>query len=210
MPNTISLKTAQDQLTAATAAVDQLKAKLLNEGPGSVTAEELGQAALAVEHSRLTLAHATKQAEETAAAERLDNLQLLKLEFLERAGDREKARTGLQMIAEGTAILAEIGANRQSLVSQGVAALQRAGVPQASEGQADQHAGLAWSEANAFTAAALHIDGRRISHITTGALVGAGIVRGCKAAGTNVARALGPIPTTAVINDPDAWINSKI
>lgn len=209
MPKTISLKDAQDQLTAATAAVDQIKAKILDQGPGSVTAEELGQAALDVEHAKLTLDHAAKQAEELAAAERLDNLQLLKQQILRDAGDTDAALNAMRRIEDGVAALIDVGAGRQQLIAQSAAAMRRAGVPRNTDGQADQHAGLAWSDATAFGSDAVHVDGRRIGNVNAGLLIAAAISRGCRTAGRSTAWLGGTVQVNgdpAVDNDPETWL----
>ncbi|AYL34832.1 hypothetical protein ACG2OD_32170 [Streptomyces sp. PDY-4] len=211
MPKTVNLTDAQQQLTAATATVDQLKAKLLDEGPGSVTAEELGTAALAVEHAKLTLAHAAKQAEDQAAAERLENLQLLKAQILEQAGDVDQALDAMRQLETAAAVLIEACAGRQQLISQATAAMRRAAVPRHNEDQADQHAGLAWSDAGMGRSDELHIDGRRISNISAGVLIAAALHRAMQQTKRGPGH-LAPIAIHSMngdlINDPQAWLNA--
>lgn len=211
MPKTVSLTDAQQQLTAATAAVDQLKAKLLDQGPGSVTAEELGQAALDVEHAKLTLAHAARQAEETAAAERLDQLQLLKQQILRDAGDVDQALDAMRQIEDGVATLVKACAGRQQLIAQAVNAMRRAAVPETGD-TTDKHAGLGWLAANIAGGEAIVIDRRRIVGLNPAMLISAAIARGCTTAGYSTGH-LRPIldvdGTTAVAQDPEAWMRKR-
>ncbi|MFD8521017.1 hypothetical protein ACFV2D_13505 [Streptomyces capillispiralis] len=212
MPDTVSLTDAQQQLTAATATVDQLKAKILDHGPGAVTAEELGTAALAVEHAKLTLAHAAKHAEDQAAAERLEQLELLKSQILDQAGDADQALDAMRQIETAAAALIQACTGRQTLIAQATAAMRRAGVPQASEGQADQHAGLAWSNAFMGRSDELHVDGRRISNISAGVLIAAALHRALQQTKRGPGH-LTPIAihsmTGDLINDPKAWLKAK-
>lgn len=212
MPKTINLQEAEQKLTAATATVDQLKAKILDQGPGSVTAEELGQAALDVEHARLTLAHAAKQAEDQAAAERLEQLELLKAQILDQAGDVDQALDCMRRIEEAAAELITACTGRQKLIAQATAAMRRAGVPQGNE-SSDAHAGLGWTQASMGRADELHIDGRRITSVNAGLLVAAALARAAQQAGVSVGhlRPAVDVPGThqALTHDPEAWLKTS-
>lgn len=210
MPDTINLQDAQEQLTAATAAVDQLKAKILDEGPGAVTAEELGQAALAVEHAKLTLAHAAKQAEDQAAADRLEQLQLLKAQILRDAGDADTALDAMRQIETAAATLITACAGRQQLIGQASAAMRRLAVPQGSTVR-DAHAGLGWTDAGMGRSDELHVDGRRIASINPGMLIAAAIQRAAQQAGRSVGH-LAPalqIGGHAILGDPAEWLRTR-
>lgn len=212
MPDTINLQEAEQQLTAATAAVDQLKQAILDQGPGSVTAEELGQAALTVEHCKLALAHAAKTADEQAEQQRIDMLQQLKADTLPKVGSSETARAAVQQIADGVATLLSESGTRQHTVAKLIAALRFAGVPRVSAGQADKHAGLAWTEAAMGRADTVYIDGRQITTINAGLPIGAGIILGCQAAGFS-SRHLAPVVQVdgaqPIADNLDTWLQSR-
>ncbi|TGB09779.1 hypothetical protein [Streptomyces sp. MZ04] len=212
MTKTVTLADAEQQLTAATATLDQLKAKILDQGPGTVTAEELGTAALAVEHARLAVGHAAKQAEDQTEQERQEHLHDFKADTFEKAGTVEGMLDAMQKVAEGTAYIVRFCAGRQQLVSNGINTLRREGVPQASEGAAEQHAGLAWSDASAFGGPALHADGRRIAGINAGLPIAAAVTRGCAEAG-KPSGWLGPVlqvPQTGELADnPETWLRAR-
>lgn len=212
MPNTISLKEAQAELAVATAAVDQLKAKILDEGPGSVTAEELGAAALTVEHCKLALAHAAKQAEETAAAERLEQLELLKAQILDQASNADQALDCMRRLEEAAAELITQCAGRQQLIAQATAAMRRAAVPQGSSID-EAHAGLGWTQASMGMGDAIHVDGRRIATVSPGVLVAAALARAAQQAGVGVGylRPAVDVPGVhqALTQDPAGWLQSS-
>lgn len=212
MPKTISLQDAQAKLTAATAAIDQLKAKLLDEGPGSVTAEELGRAALDVEHAKLALAHAAKQAEDQAAAERLEQLELLKAQILDQASNAEQAIDCMQRLEEAAAELISACAGRQQLIAQATAAMRRASVPQGSDIDA-AHAGLGWTQASIGLSDAIHVDGRRIASINPGVLVAAALTRAARQAGVGVGHLRPSVDITGahqgLTDNPEAWLHSS-
>lgn len=212
MPKTISLQDAQAKLTSATAAVDQLKAKILDEGPGSVTAEELGAAALTVEHCKLALAHAAKQAEETAAAERLEQLELLKAQILDQASNAEQALDCMKRLEEAAAELITQCAGRQQLIAQATAAMRRAGVPQGST--PDQaHAGLGWTDAGMGMGDAVHVDGRRIAGVNASLVIAAALTRATRQAGITVGHLRPAVDVTGthqgLIDDPARWLHSS-
>ncbi|MFE2466244.1 hypothetical protein [Streptomyces mirabilis] len=209
---TVTMQDAEQDLAAATATLDQLKAKILDHGPGSVTAEELGHAALAVEHAKLTVQHAAQQTQAEAEAARQKHLHLGKEKWTADAGTPEKALEAIQQVAEGVAYLMSVCVGRQRLIGQAIAELRRAGVPRASEGAADQHAGLAWSEAGMGHSDTLHIDGRRIGNLNAGLLVGVAIARGCHTAGysTNYLAPVLQVDATGVAVDaPEAWLRAR-
>ncbi|MFJ8783176.1 hypothetical protein [Streptomyces sp. NPDC102476] len=212
MTTTITLQEAEQQLAGATATVEQLKAKILDHGPGSVTAEELGAAVLAVEHASLAVQHAGQHAQAQAEAERQQQLHGHKKHLLDQAGAPEDALAAMQQIEEAVALLVSYGANRQQLVAQGAATLRHAGVPRASEGVADQHAGLAWSDASMGRGETLHIDGRQITTINAGLLIGAAITRGCRTAGRGLGH-LSPVVlvdgTGGAAEDPETWLKAR-
>ncbi|MDW8807722.1 hypothetical protein P1P68_23780 [Streptomyces scabiei] len=204
---------AEQQLAAATATVDQLKAKILDHGPGSVTAEELGQAALDVEHARLAVAHAVKTAQDTAAAERHEQLELLKQQILRDAGDADTALDALTAIEDAAAMLIETCTGRQTLISQATAAMRRAGVPRHSDGQADQHAGLAWSDAGMGRGDEVHVDGRRIASINPAVLIAAALQRGAQQAGRSTGY-LAPViniggAAPGAAQNPESWLKAR-
>lgn len=213
MTKTISVQEAEQQLTAATATVDQLKAKILDEGPGSVTAEELGTAALAVEHARLTIGHAVKAAEDKAAAARHAQLEELKARILAEAGDVDEALDAMRQIENAAAVLIKACAGRQTLIGQATAAIRRAGVPRHSDGQAEQHAGLAWSDAGMGRGDELHVDGRRITSINPALLIAAALQRGAQQAGCSIGY-LAPViniigVAQGAAQDPEAWLKAR-
>lgn len=212
MPKTINLHDAQDKLTAATAAVDQLKAKLLNEGPGSVTAEELGHAALDVEHAKLALAHAAKQAEDQAAAERLEQLELLKAQILDQASSADQALDCMQRLEEAAAELISACAGRQQLIAQATAAMRRAAVPQGNDIDG-AHAGLGWTQASMGMGDAIHVNGRRIADVSPGVLVAAALARAAQQAGVGVGylRPAVDVPGVhqALTQDPAGWLQTS-
>ncbi|MEU6567304.1 hypothetical protein [Streptomyces parvulus] len=213
MTKTISLTDAQAKLTAATAAVDQLKAKLLDEGPGSVTAEELGQAALDVEHAKLALAHAAKQAEDQATAERLEQLELLKAQILDQASNAGIVLGAMEQLEYAAAVIFRACGGRQQLIAQATTAMRKAGVPRDSEGQAGQHAGLAWSDASMGRGDSVHVDDRQINTISPGVLIAAALERAAREAGYST-RHLQPaveVPSAlpALTQDPEAWLRQR-
>lgn len=213
MTKTVTLADAQQQLATATATLDQLKAKILDHGPGTVTAEELGTAALDVEHARLTIDHAVKAAEENAAAERLDHLRLLKQQILDQAGVADTALDAMRQIEDAAAVLIEACAGRQHLISKATAALRTAGVPRNIDGQAEQHAGLAWSDAGMGRSDAVHVDGRRLAHLSPGLVIAAALERAARTAGYGV-RHLHPaieVHSTdrAAIDNPETWLRTR-
>jgi hypothetical protein len=210
---TVTIADAEQQLAAATATVDQLKAKILDHGPGSVTAEELGQAALDVEHARLTIAHAVKAAEDIAAAERLDHLQLLKAQILDQASSVGIALDAMEQLQDAATILIRACGGRQQLIGQATAAMRKAGVPRHGDGQGDQHAGLAWSDAGMGRSDSIHVDDRRITHVNPGTLIAAALDRAAREAGYTT-RHLQPaidVPGTqpALTQDPEAWLRAR-
>lgn len=213
MPNTVTLADAEQQLTAATATVDQLKAKILDQGPGSVTAEELGTAALAVEHARLAVQHAAKVAQENAAAERLEQLQLLKAQILDQASTVGIALDAMQQLEEAAAILIRACGGRQQLIAQATAAMRKAGIPRHSDGQADQHAGLAWSDAAMGQGDSIHVDDRRITHVSPGVLIAAALDRAARDAGYGIRHLQPAVDVPGVqqplAQDPETWLKAR-
>ncbi|WP_438494149.1 hypothetical protein [Streptomyces asiaticus] len=213
MPKTLTVQEAQQQLTAATATVDQLKAKILDHGPGAVTAEELGTAALAVEHANLAVQHAIKTAEQTAEAERLGQLQQLKAQILDHVGDVDTALDAMRQIETAAALLIKSCTSRQQTISHATAAMRKAGVPRHIEGQADQHAGLAWSEAGMGRTDEVHVDGRRITSINPGLLIAAALQRGTRQAGRSPHHLAPALDLHAmhqdVAHDPETWLKAR-
>ncbi|WP_055612837.1 hypothetical protein [Streptomyces phaeochromogenes] len=212
MSKTVTLADAEQQLTAATAAVDQIKARLVDEGPGSVTAEELGAAVLTVEHARLTVEHAGQQAQAQAEAERLDHLQLLKAQILDQAGDVDTALAAMTAIEDAAAVLIGACAGRQKLIAQATAALRNAGVPEGSQ-TATEHAGLGWTNAGMARGDAVHVDGRSIAALNAGVLIAAALTRGARQVQRHV-RYLTPavdVPGSeqALVQDPESWLRAK-
>lgn len=213
MPTTLTVQDAEQQLAAATATVDQLKAKILDHGPGSVTAEELGTAALAVEHANLAVQHAIKTAETTAAAERTARLQEKKARYLAEAGDPDTIRDAMDMIAEGTSVIMRFCTGRQKLIAQGIREMSQDGVPQGNPND-EQHAGLSWSQAGLGIGDRLYIDGREISTVSAGVIIASAVARGARAAGKKEPGHLAPLDVNgaadpAAVNDPDAWLARK-
>lgn len=218
MPKTLTVQEAEQQLATATATVDQLKAKILDHGPGSVTAEELGAAALAVEHANLAIGHAIKAAEDNAAAERVDNLQLLKAQILEQAGAVDTALDAMRQLESAAAVLVEACTGRQRLISQATAAMRKADVPRYEPGgktrtTADEHAGLGWSEAAMGRGDEIHIDGRRISSINPALLIAAALQRAVRQTGRSINH-LAPVieihgNTQGAAQDPETWLKAR-
>lgn len=213
MTTTISVQEAEQQLATATATVDQLKAKILDHGPGSVTAEELGHAALAVEHAKLAVQHAAKTAEDAAEAERQEQLQQLKAQILDQAGDVDTALDAMRQIEEAAALLITTCGGRQQLIGTATAAMRRAGVPAHADGAADQHAGLAWSDAGMGRSDAVHVDGRTLNQINAGVLIAAALTRGAREAGYTTRHLTPALDITApggpAVNDPEAWLRAR-
>ncbi|MDX3458430.1 hypothetical protein PV396_41955 [Streptomyces sp. ME02-8801-2C] len=211
MTKTVTIQEAEQQLTAATATLDQLKAKILDHGPGSVTAEELGTAALAVEHASLTIGHAVKTAETSIEAERQERLQLLKAQILEQAGDVDTALDAMRQIETAAAALIEACAGRQTLIGQATAAMRRDGVPQSSEAS-DEHAGLGWADAGMGRSDAVYVDGRKIGYVSAGVIIAGALDRASRQAGRSV-RHLQPaidVPVHQdIAQDPEAWLTAR-
>lgn len=213
MTSTVTIADAEQELAAATATLDQLKAKILDRGPGSVTAEELGHAALAVEHAKLTVQHAGQHAQAQAEAERQQQLQLMKAQILDQAGDVDTALDAMRQIETATAVLITSCAGRQQLIAKATASMRKAGVPRHIDGHADQHAGLAWSDAGMGRSDEVHIDGRRLAHISAGVLIAAALDRAARQAGYGV-RHLQPALDLRPANqeltaDPETWLKRR-
>ncbi|WP_060902761.1 hypothetical protein [Streptomyces europaeiscabiei] len=213
MTKTLSLTDAQQQLAAATATVDQLKAKILDEGPGTVTAEELGGAALAVEHANLAVQHAVQQAQAQAAAERQEQLQLLKAQILDKASSVGIALDAMEQLEEAAAILIRACGGRQQLIAQATAAMRKAGVPRHDDGQADQHAGLGWTQAAMGRGDTIHVDARSITTVSPGLLIAAALDRAARQAGRSL-QILQPavdVPGVqqALAQDPETWLRKR-
>lgn len=212
----ITVQEAEQQLATATATIDQLKAKILDHGPGSVTAEELGQAALDVEHAKLVIQHALKTAEDNAAAERLDHLRLLKAQILDQAGDPSAALDAMRQIEEAAAALIQACTGRQQLISHATAAMRKAGVPRHEphdKARTTTDAGLGWSDAGMGRGDEIHVDGRRISSINPALLIAAALQRATKQTGRTVNH-LAPVielqsSAQGAAQDPEAWLRAR-
>ncbi|MDV9170935.1 hypothetical protein R6V09_12415 [Streptomyces sp. W16] len=231
MPTTtISVATAEQQLATATDKLDKLKAKILDKGPGAVTAQELADAADAVEHAKLTIEHAIKTAEDNATAERLDHLQLLKQQILAGAGDTDTALDAMRQLEDAAALLITTCAGRQTGINKWTAALRAAGVPQyepqgksrtTADGRTntpytqltDEHAGMGWTEASMGRGDAVYVDDRRIAHISPGVIIAAALERAARQAGYGI-RHLQPVLDVngvdqAATADPEAWLRAR-
>lgn len=230
MTTTVSVVDAEQQLATASAALDQLKAKLLDHGPGAVTPQELAEAAAAVEHARLTIEHAVKTVEDNAAAERLDHLQLLKQQILGQAGDVDAALDAMRQLEDAAALLIATCAGRQGAINKWSAAMRAADVPQyepngktrtTADGHttvpytrlSDEHAGMGWTEAGMGRSDAVYVDDRRIAHINPGTLIAAALERAARTAGYGI-RYLQPAIEVhgndrAAHDNPEAWLRAR-
>jgi hypothetical protein len=209
----ITLADAEQQLSKATDTLAALKAKILDKGPGSVTAEELGTAVLAVEHAKLGVQHATEAAVAQAEADRQQQLQELKAQILDQAGDADTALDAMTAIENAAAVLIEACAGRQQLIAKATASMRKAGVPRHIDGQADQHAGLAWSDAGMGRSDTVYVDGRRLAHLSPGLVIAAALERAARTAGCG-SRHLQPViemrsTDRAALDDPDTWLRAR-
>jgi hypothetical protein len=230
MPTTVSVAGAEQQLATATDKLDTLKAKLLDHGPGAVTAQELAEAAAAVEHAKLTIEHAIKTAEDNAAAERLDHLRLLKHQILAAAGDVDGALDAMRQLEDAAAHLIATCAGRQGAINKWSAAMRAAGVPQyepqgksrtTADGRTntpytrldDEHAGMGWTEAGMGRGDAVYVDDRRITQINPGTLIAAALERAARTAGYGI-RYLQPAIEVhgrdqTALDNPEAWLRAR-
>lgn len=207
----VTIAEADKQLTAATETLEKLKAKILDKGPGAVSPEELGDAAHAVEHARLTVQHAAEAAEAEAQRQRHTQLEELKARILDDAGDVDTALDAMHQIEQAAATLITACTGRQKLIGQATAAMRRARVPRHSEGQAEQHAGLAWSDAALGHGDEIHVDDRSITSVNPGLLIAAAIQRAAQQAGSSTGH-LAPvlqINGPAIIGDPADWLRQR-
>ncbi|MFC8667068.1 hypothetical protein [Streptomyces sp. NPDC057199] len=230
MAKTLTIADAEQELTKATGTLTALKAKILDKGPGSVTAEELGEAVHAVEHAKLTVEHAGQQAQAEADRQRQQHLAELKAEILDQAGDVDTALDAMQQIETAAAVLIAACAGRQRNITQWTAALRQAGVPRYEAGGkirthadgrtygpatelTDEHAGMGWSDAGMGRSDAVHVDGRRLAHLSPGLVIAAALERAARTAGYGV-RYLHPaieVHSTdrAAIDNPEAWLRTR-
>lgn len=211
MTQIVTLVDAEQQLTAATATLDQLKAKILGQGPGTVTAEELGTAALAVEHARLTVQHAGQQAMTEAEAVRQQQLHELKARILDQAGDVDAALDAMRKIQDAAAVLITACTGRQQLIAQATATMRKASVPPLSRRAAAQNAGLAWSDAGMGRSDELHVDGRKIGPVNAGMLIASAIQQATRTAGCTPGH-LSPaleVGGPSIVGDPEVWLRTR-
>ncbi|MFE9003236.1 hypothetical protein ACFYOY_13990 [Streptomyces sp. NPDC007875] len=200
--------------TEATAALDQLKAAILMDGPTAVTAQDLGAAADRAEHAGLAVQHA--RAEHAAAQERdrRQALRDLKNEILTGASNPQAALAAMRQFEDAAAALIATCCSRQRNISQWTRAMRQHGVPRANnQPAAEQHEGLAWADAGLGRSDHITVDGRTIADINPGVIITAALHRAASAAGYTV-RHLAPAldvgrPDPAAVNDPGQWFNAR-
>jgi len=227
---TVTIEDADRQLASATETLDKLKQKILDKGPGSVSPEELGTAAHAVEHARLTVQHAAEAAQAEAQRQRHAQLEELKARILDQAGDVDQALNAMRQIEEAAALLIASCAGRQKLIGQAIAALRQAGVPRYEPGGktrttadgrvyeaytqlSDEHAGLGWSDAGMGRSDTVYVDDRKLTHLSPGLLIAAALERAARQAGYGIGH-LAPVvqlqgSVRGAVDDPDAWLKAR-
>lgn len=227
---TVTIDEADRQLNKASEHLTNLKAKILDKGPGAVSAEELGDAAHAVEHARLTVQHAAEAAEAEAKRQRLARLQELKAEILDQAGDVDAALDAMRQIEQAAALLISTCSGRQKLIGKWTQALRAAGVPRYEAGGkirthvdgrtygpatqlTDEHAGMGWTEATMGRGDTVHVDDRKLTQLSPGILIAAALERAARAAGYGIGH-LAPIVEVqghaqGAVDDPETWLRAR-
>lgn len=227
---TVTIAEADKQLTSATETLEKLKAKILDKGPGAVSPEELGDAAHAVEHARLTVQHAAEAAEAEAQRQRLAQLEELKARILDDAGDPDTALDAMRQIQDAAALLIAACAGRQKLIGQATQALRQAGVPRYEPGGktritgdgrvyeaytqlSDEHAGMGWADATMGRSDTVYVDDRKLTHVGAGLLIAAALERAARQAGYGIGH-LSPVvqlqgSVQGAVDDPEAWLKAR-
>ncbi len=227
---TVTIEEADRQLNKASEHLGALKQKILDKGPGSVSPEELGDAAHAVEHARLTVQHAAEAAEAEAKRQRLAHLEELKARILDQAGDVDEALDAMRQIEQAASMLIATCSGRQKNIAQWTRALRAAGVPHYDAGGkqrtaidgrtygpatqlVDEHAGMGWSDAAMGRSDTVYVDGRSITTVSPGLLIAAALDRAARQAGRSL-QILQPavdVPGAqpALAQDPETWLRKR-
>lgn len=227
---TVTIEEADRQLNKASEHLAGLKQKILSSGPGAVSPEELGDAAHAVEHARLSVQHAAEAAQAEAQRQRHAQLEELKARILGQAGDVDEALDAMRQIEEAAALLIAACAGRQKLIGQATTAMRQAGVPRYEPGGktritgdgrvyeaytqlSDEHAGMGWSDAAMGRSDTVYVDDRKLTHVGAGLLIAAALERAARQAGYGIGH-LAPVvqlqgSVRGAVDDPEAWLKAR-
>lgn len=224
---TVTVDEADRQLTKASEHLTALKAKILDKGPGAVSPEELGDAANAVEHARLTVQHASETAEAEAKQQRLERLEERKARMLAEAGAPDELLDAMRQIEEGTAVIVAYCRRRGIAVDRWVKELREDGVPQLEPNgkvrtdihghthipylqPSAEHGDLGWQgEYMGRPSKVIHVGNRKISKTAPGILVGAALYNGARKGNGHPSDLVPQVDvdvSPAVRNDPEAWV----
>lgn len=194
---------AVEVLEAAKENDRQLRQKVL-DSEGVVTAQELAESAMGIDHATLGAEAARLRYQRAQEAARLDRLRELRAEIY-ATGSADEMTAAMRTAIDGVKQIIILCATRRDNYAQWRRTMTREGVTNGRE-VTDENAGLGWFESD-WDTGALVVDGHNLRVIRPDVLLGAVLLAAAKAAGEPIGYlgALSPPHDADASADPEAW-----